>query len=265
MIRFLALDLDGTLVPHTLKISERNIAAVKAARDAGVTVTVATGRMHKSALPYVKQLGVEVPVITYNGGLVTELGTGEVLRKVELEKDLTQEMLELCREKGWYVQAYQDDRLLVGKDSEKARKYSHVAGVPFEAIGDDLWKIDKATKLLTIGTDEVEQAEIAEAFHRLFDHRGNIAQSLGTYVEITAPEAEKGKAVAFLCERLGISQDEVMAMGDADNDLGMLKFAKLGVAMGGAREEVKKIANHITGLCEEDGVAQAIEKYILNK
>ncbi len=95
MIRFLALDLDGTLVPHTLKISERNIAAVKAARDAGVTVTVATGRMHKSALPYVKQLGVEVPVITYNGGLVTELGTGEILRKVELEKDLTQEMLEL--------------------------------------------------------------------------------------------------------------------------------------------------------------------------
>lgn len=77
-------------------------------------------------------------------------------------------MLELCREKGWYIQAYKDDRLLVEKDSEKARKYSHVAGVPFEVIGGDLWKLDKVTKLLSIGTDEIEQAEIAEAFHRLF-------------------------------------------------------------------------------------------------
>lgn len=263
MIRFLAMDLDGTLVPHDLKISLRNEKAVQSAREAGVLVTVATGRMSPSAQPYVEQLKIDIPVITYNGAVITDPKSGKVLREEPLGKDLVCSLLDLCREKDWYIQAYQDDKLLVPEDNEKSRMYSHISGVPAVVLGNDLWKLSSATKLLAIASHSEEQEEMASSFREFFGAQGNVAESLGNYVEITSLQAEKSKAVAFLCDHYQIPMNEVMAIGDGGNDIGMIQLAGYGIAMGGAKEEIKKIALDITGKSEEDGVAQAIEKYIL--
>jgi HAD-superfamily hydrolase, subfamily IIB len=262
MVAFLAMDLDGTLVPHTLKISERNLKAVQAAREAGILVTVATGRMSPSASPYIKELGIDLPIITYNGAMITDMKTGKVLREEPLGKEVVKPLLELCREKGWYIQAYKDDRLLIYEENEKSRMYSRIAGVPAEVIGDELWQMERATKLLSIADNDEEQAEMAATFREYFGDKGNVAESLGSYVEITSLGAEKGKAVAFLCNHYGIPMSQVMAIGDGGNDIGMIQAAGIGIAMGGAKDKIKVLADGVTADAESDGVALAIEKYI---
>ena len=264
MIRFLAMDLDGTLVPHSLKISPRNEKAVRAAREAGVLATIATGRMSPSAKPYVEQLGIDIPVITYNGAVITDTKSGKVLREEPLTKEVVRPLMELCREKGWYIQAYHEDKLLVPEDNEKSRMYSQISGIPAIVLGDDLWKLDTATKLLSIASHREEQDEMAATFRKYFGDQGNVAESLGSFVEITSLQAEKSKAVAFLCDHYQIPMSAVMAIGDGGNDMGMIQSAGFGIAMGGARDDLKKIALEVTGLADEDGVAQAIEKHILN-
>lgn len=263
MIDFLAMDLDGTLVPSTLKLSEKNRQAVAAAKEKGVLVTIATGRMTPSAQPFVKQLGIDIPFITYNGAKITEPKSGKVWNEFPVDRKLTKSLLELCREKGWYIQAYQDDKLLVHEINEKSKLYSYISGVEAIAIGNELWKIDSATKLLAIASNREEQTEIGQAFRNYFSGQGNIAESLGNYVEITAPEAEKGKAVEFLCDYFNIPLHRAMAIGDGGNDVGMIQKVGFGIAMGGARKELKDIAKGVTGLSEDDGVAEAIGKYIL--
>lgn len=265
MIRFLAMDLDGTLVPHTLKISEENKDAVKKAQEAGVLVTVATGRMSPSAWPYIEQLQINVPVITYNGAVITDPQTGKKLKEAPVDKRLTRSLLELCREKQWYIQAYFEDRLLVYEKNKKSEMYSYISGVPAISIGDDLWSLDSATKLLSIADDDDQRNEMGETFRKYFSKQGNIAESLGNYVEITSMDAEKGKAVAFLCDHYGISIKNAMTIGDGGNDLGMIQVAGLGIAMGGASEKLKNLADHVTGFSEEHGVAQAIQQHILKR
>ncbi len=263
MIRLLVTDLDGTIVPHGLKLSDRTIEAIGKVKEKGILATIATGRMYASALPYIETLKIDLPVITYNGALVTDWKTQKVLREVPVDPSLVRDMLELCREKNWYIQAYRNDRLYVFEDSPKSRSYSHIAGVDFEAIGKDLWKVDSATKLLSIADHPEQQEEIAEAFQHHFGSRGNIAQSLGNYVEITDPQADKSIAIQFLCDELGFAMDEVMTLGDGGNDKGMLAAAGLGIAMGTSKEDVKAAANEVTLSAEEDGAALAIEKYLL--
>lgn len=263
MIDFLAMDLDGTLVPSSLTLSEKNLQAVASAKEQGVLVTVATGRMTPSARPFIDQLGIDVPFITYNGAKITDPKSGKIWNEFPVSRELTRSLLELCRERGWYIQAYQDDRLLVHEINEKSKLYSYISGIEAIAIGNDLWELDSATKLLAIATDPEEQAEIGKVFRRYFADQGNIAESLGNYVEITAPEAEKGKAVAFLCDHFNIPLQRAMAIGDGGNDAGMIQKVGFGIAMGDAKRELKNIAKGVTGLAENDGVAEAIHKYIL--
>jgi Cof subfamily protein (haloacid dehalogenase superfamily) len=262
-IKLIAVDLDDTLLDNSQKVSPRVKAAVRSAVAEGVAVTLSTGRMHRSALPYALELDLDIPLITYNGALIRSSLSGETLLHRPLEAQTAAEVLALFRERGWYIQAYIDDVLYVKERDAMSHYYEGVSGVKAIPIGDKLFSLDTApTKLLAMAEPEL-MAQIRPVLAAHFGDRLYAAISKPLYLEIVDPSVNKGTALEFLAKRLGIGREAVMAMGDSLNDLDMIQYAGWGVAMGNAREEVKKIARVVTGRNDADGVAEAIEKYVL--
>ncbi|HWR38784.1 MAG TPA: Cof-type HAD-IIB family hydrolase [Patescibacteria group bacterium] len=264
-IRLIAMDMDDTLLNSQLEISPRTREALMQARAQGVAVTIATGRMFRSALPYAHSLGLEVPLITYNGALIKSPLTGEVDFHGPVPLEKAKEVLRLCRQNGWYVQSYVNDQLYVREMDKYARYYSQLSGVEATVVGDSLYELDQApTKMLAMAEAE-EIARMQELFRQHFNGTLNIARSKPTYLEITDPAVNKGVALARLAERLGIDRQQVMAFGDSGNDLEMLRYAGWGVAMGNARDSAKAAARLVTASNDEDGIAAVVEQYVLRQ
>jgi Cof subfamily protein (haloacid dehalogenase superfamily) len=262
-IRLVALDLDDTLLDRSRKVSPRAKAAIKAAVAQGVTVTVATGRMYPSALPYARQLALDVPLITYNGALVRAALSGETLLHRPIAEATAHRLLALFRERGWHVQVYLNDVLFVRVRDANCRAYEAIAGLEAVSVGDELWSLKGApTKLLTMAEPH-RIPEIEAAVRELCGDRVYITASRPTFLEMTDPAATKGAALAFLAGRLGIGREAVMAVGDSMNDLDMIEYAGWGVAMGNAAPPVKAAARAVTAANDADGVAAAIEEYVL--
>lgn len=262
-IKLIAVDIDDTLLNPDNVISRRNAEVIRQAQEQGITVTIATGRMYCSARPFAQQLGIDVPLITYNGALIKNSLSGDVLHFQPIKPDIAAAVLELFQRQGWYIQTYIDDVLYVKEVSSKARQYEALAKVEAIALGDEVYARHKGLlKMLAIAERE-QLAVIQEAVRQEIGNELNIANSKVNYIELTHPLANKGIALDFLAKKLGIRQEQVMAIGDSTNDLDMLRYAGCSVAMGNAQDKVKKAARYVTLSNREDGVASAIEKYAL--
>ena len=263
-IRLVALDLDDTLLSKSLTVSPRTREAISRAMAKGVTVTVATGRMYCSALPYAQQLKLDVPLITYNGGLIRACFSGETIYHQPIDEEIAQGVLALFKEKGWYIQSYVDDVLYIADRNERAKYYETISGIEAVALGDNFYAMaGKPTKMLVLAKEN-QMEEIAYTVQTLYGDQLYLCRSKPTYLELTHPKVNKGQALDFLATSLGITSDQVMAVGDSYNDLDMIKYAGLGVAMANAADEVKAAAQAVTGHHDADGVAEAIETYILS-
>ena len=264
-IKLVATDLDGTLLRSDLTISDRTVATVQRAIEQGVIVTVATGRMYCSALPHAQRLGVNVPLITYNGALIKDAQTGKVLYERPLEEATAAKILAVSREKGWRVQSYLDDVLHVPCIDDMVRRYAQVAAVEPVCDGEAFFTHPgKPHKMLLLDTPDKLPAIQAE-MSRLFGDELHITTSKPTLLEFLHPQVCKGVAIAFLAERFGIKREEIMTIGDSSNDLEMIEYAGWGVAVANASEKVRATANAITTSHDEDGVAVAIERFVLGQ
>jgi Cof subfamily protein (haloacid dehalogenase superfamily) len=264
--KLLALDLDDTLLNEQFKISSRNIAAIQKIVLKGVMVTIATGRMFRSALPYARELKVDLPLITYHGALIKKAGSGEVLRHCPVPYDMALEILNLGEEKDFHLNLYLNDRLFIKEENENTRYYQTIASIPVETVGDLsrflLKEKIEPTKLTVIDLD----GRLEELQHMLrgkYPSQLSILQSRPNFLEITHKEATKGQALNFLAKKEGILREEIVAMGDSYNDIDMLQFAGIGVAMANAPQEVKNAVDVITRASTEDGVAAFLEEYLL--
>jgi Cof subfamily protein (haloacid dehalogenase superfamily) len=263
-IRLIAIDLDDTLLNNEIEVSPRAITAIRAAVAQGVTVTLATGRMFASAVIFARQIGLDVPLITYNGGLIRSALTGETLFHQPVPVDAAVDILNLFYHQGWYIQSYVEDKLYVDQLDDSALTYARLAKITPIAIGKKLYTMKAApTKLLGL-TDPDNVRPLIDKISGLFPGRVYATSSKAGYVEMMHPAVNKARALAFLADKLKINQTQVMALGDSLNDLDMLKYAGFGVAMGNAIPEVKAVAQAVTSGNDEDGVAEAIEKYVLN-
>lgn len=262
-IKLVAIDLDGTLLGDDLTISPRAKNAIRRAMDQGVQVTLATGRMYRSALPYAQELGVEVPLITYQGGLVKLSKTGEVLYHRELPLFYAREIIKKARGYGFQINSYVNDNLYVEEDTHLSRDYGKKTGVKVHVVDDLLdFLTTEPTKLLLIGREE-ELDVMQQECRQLFGDAVYITKSKYYFLEFTHPEATKGHGLMAVARWMGVSTDDIMAIGDSYNDLEMFCHAGLSVVMGNARDEVKAAADYVTATCEDDGVAEAIEKFVL--
>ena len=265
-IRLLAIDLDGTLVNDRLELDPRDVAAVKAATAAGVAVVLATGRMFKSSLRYAEPLGLNGPIINYQGAMVREIASGEVWYRCELTIPMQQRVLAFAEPRDWHANAYVDERVYTARPRPEADLYARIAMVPYEVVGPlSKWVRQDSTKMVLVDMDpEDVPARIAELSAWMGDV-GRVTRSLDWFVEVVNPQVSKARALAMVADRLGVAQADVCAIGDNMNDEDMVSWAGLGVAMGNAPAALKTVAKYVTASIDEAGVAQVIERFVIGK
>lgn len=265
-IKLIAIDLDDTLLDQDLKVSPRAVEAIQKAKAKGVQTTIATGRMYSSALPFAKQLEINLPLITYQGALVKNSLSDEVLVHKPVPLKLAREVISLVREKGHPINIYVNDRLFVEKLTEEGLAYARLSGVPINPVGDLIAFLkDEPTKILVVATEEDIRLLQEEFKARYSKDELHITTSKPYFLEFSHPQATKATALEYLIKLYGITREQVMAIGDSYNDLEMIEYAGFGVVMGNAKEDIKKVADYVGPSNDEDGVARIIEKYVLGK
>jgi len=261
--RLIAVDMDGTLLDDSKKITPRTAEAVRRASAEGVTVCLSTGRPLCGVRRYLDELALDTPVITCNGALIADASSGEVLfsRCVEPQD---------ARAVWIYGQAFDTticvwvrDRLYVNRIDERTEDYKKISGVEPEIIADFEALIREGiSKLLWYDTPEN-----ITVFREKLDTELNGGVSYLTsnpaFLEFFDSRVSKAKAMEFLGAHIGIAREEMIAVGDGENDLSMLEYAGLGVAMGNASEAVKSRCGHVTASNNDDGVAKVIERFCL--
>lgn len=263
--KLIAADLDDTFLDDNLEISSRNREAFRLAREKGLTVTIATGRMFRSALPIARSLGIDGPIITYQGALVKNVSDGEILthRPVPL-KDAKRVLAEGYKA-GIHMNVYINDSLYVDKITEESQGYAEQSGVDPIPVGNLIeFLAEEPTKILYIAKPDLLdrlQRELTDQFGESL----YITKSKPYYLEFMHPHATKMHALQQLAHKLGILPEEIIAFGDSYNDIEMIEYAGLGVAMANAPEEIKVKAKMVTTSNNDDGVARVIEEFVLNK
>lgn len=267
MIKLIAIDLDGTLFDKEKNISDENIKAIKKAKEKNIKVVIATGRPISGVLPVLEKLNLttnEDYVITYNGAKVFNVGTKEVISSSTIlgsdVKSLYNESLRL----GVNFHAFREtDELITPKHNPYTDVESKINKVPdllfdFNKIKDE----DKFIKAMMVDSDE-NITKIMPLVDSNFTTSFSMVRSSKIFLEFLNKKTHKGFAVIALANYLNISLDEVMAIGDAGNDIPMIEIAGVGVAMENAFKEVKEKAKFITLDNEHSGVSYAINKYAL--
>lgn len=256
-------DMDGTLLNSQRQITSGVRKAIAKAVDAGAVFTVATGRMHKSALPHVKGIGLEVPIITYNGAMIKSTD-GKELYASYLEESVVKELLDFAFGEGLHIQLYSDDELYFAFDGPKAQRYCAAAGVEGHAVGKDIYQhMTRVPKMLIIAEDAQHGDELVASLQAKFSGRIEAVKSTDVYIELIKPGVNKASSIARLAELFDISPDQVLAIGDSNNDISMIKAAQYGVAMGNANDDVKAAADYFVSDNDHDGVAEALERFCL--
>ena len=239
-----ACDLDGTLLGPDLVFAESTRAGVTALRTAGVTVVICTGRMLSSAGPRAAELGIRSgPIVCYGGALVADLESGEWLRHVPIEGDAAAALLRFARRRGLHVNAYVDDALYVEDDDEWTRWTTGYAKVDATLVGDLLPVVRRGPTKLVIAAEPHVAAAVAPEVSRRFAGALRAATSLPHFVEINAVGVTKAATLEWLrAERLCVSPERTVACGDGLNDVDMLEWAAVGVAMAEGAEGARGVA-----------------------
>ncbi|WP_163539514.1 Cof-type HAD-IIB family hydrolase [Gracilibacillus sp. YIM 98692] len=239
-IRLIALDMDGTLLNEQDEVTQACKDAIKKARDKGVEVIISTGRHYRTSAPVAKELDIHY-LVTVNGSEVWTL-SGELISRQHLDAAIVSKLVEL---------------------KEKHQTWAWLASV------DQVWRGEVPTDIdahqwLKFGFD-TDNHEVKEEIIRTIEEWGEVewSNSSLTNIEVNALGVNKAAAIEIVADRLGLKMDQVMAVGDSLNDIKMIKKAGLGIAMGNAQDEVKKASNWVTASNREDGVAKAIEKWVL--
>lgn len=262
-IKLFAMDLDGTLLNKEKQITPACRKAIAEMYAAGVIPTIATGRMYNASRRYALQLGLDVPIVTYNGALIKSV-SGKVYYEGFLNPYTVSAIYDFCRAKGWYYQSYQDDVLYFDRYTDRSALYEQSINAKGVTLGDEIYSIkDRVPKLLIITSGNDESDAVAAEFNEHFAGRAVGAKSQLNYVEIMAPHVSKADGLKRLAEKLGFSIENVMAIGDGNNDVPMLREAGFSAVMGSANDDVKACGKAVVADSEHDGVAEAIYKYVL--
>lgn len=271
-IRLIALDLDGTVFNDQKQVTPRTVAAIRAALDKGVTVIPATGRTANGVPPEFGQMPGVRYALTSNGATVTELATGRRLVSLTFDAEQAIALYDALQEFGGIMALFVDgfayaarsEEALVDKYvPENLRRYFKDTRILVDDVHATLREHPNAIEKFSIiyQSDAVRDAaweKIASTF------AVEATSSVPRNLELNAPGVTKGRGLMALAKELGLRREQVMACGDSGNDLAMIEQAGLGVAMGNATPDIIAAADYVTLDNNHDGVAAAIEKFVLN-
>ncbi len=271
-IGLIALDLDGTLIGEDLELGPRIVAAIRAARERGVAVSIVTGRMTTSALPFARRLGLVDPIVAYQGALVRALPTpdadprlGRILAHRPLAADAARDVIAWSKEVGLEPHVNHLERFVIQADDPRAEDYSTFLGARAEMV-DDLraWLCHPVSKVISVAaaSDPIPESILAEG-RRRFAGRAAVTISHPRFLEFLAPGVSKLVGVRHLARRAGVPLGRVLAVGDQFNDLEMIAGTGHGAAMPGAPLAVRAAGRYLAPPLAEEGAAQLIEQLVL--
>ncbi len=271
-IKMVALDLDGTTLNSRREITERTRRSFEKAAEKGVHIVVSTGRTYSALPPQLEEIPSIKYAITSNGAHINLLESGESIFDSFISEKAEKEILRLYRKYDCEIEIFVDGQAFMDESYyEYIKKYGlkhrsaeyvlwsrrPVKGIA-KKLTDNSGRIENVNYCFS-STDELEKARAeVEAIPE-----ATITSSFLTNLEVGGPDTSKKAALEELMKRLGIDRSELMCCGDAPNDIAMIEFAGLGVAVGNAWGGTAEHADYITGTNDEDGVAQAIEKFVL--
>ncbi len=267
MIRLLATDLDGTLVDHQGHIADEDVAALRRARELGVTVVVATGRMPTIIDDFLDRLEVteDEPVVGAQGGVVA-LRNGDILHTLTIPRDVAEDGAAVAREFGAVPAFYTTHDILMERVAFSPEEDAYWLGSTRRYDPDALAHIDDdLIKILAVHTDVERAGELLVAFRQRLGDRAEVVRSHHWFVEAVNPRATKGAAIAWIAQQRGIAREEVLAIGDAGNDVSMLQWAGHSAAPADATPEARAAAEWIAPPQHEHAVAAALDHFLFSR
>lgn len=269
-IQLLVLDIDGTIAGVENVIREPVKQAIRAAQAQGIQVAIATGRMYQSALRFHQDIGSTLPLMVYQGALIKDPSSHQVLRHWTVPGELVLRLLDHFERPELRqllsVHFYINDQLFVREITSETTAYAARSGIQPIAVG-DLRQVltSEPTKVLALSDDiELIDTLLGNLRNLYTPAELYLTKSVATFFEATHPAVSKGTAVQYLAEEhLGLRPENVMVIGDNFNDLEMIEYAGIGVAMGNAPDAVKAAANWVAPDVEQDGAAIAISEILL--
>ncbi len=264
-IQLVAIDLDGTLLNSSKQITDTTAAIIRTARrDVGTHIVLASARPPRSVMPFYDLLELEAPMINYNGALVYDPLSRRVILHKPIPAENVRKLVTFARTlypdvlvsaevmDEWYT-----DRLDMTYATETARHCKPDVIAPV-----DEWFDQQMTKLLLLGEPD-RLREVGLAILREFEHQVVVMQTEGTLLQIMHATVSKAQALRAVANEMHVSREHVMAIGDNANDIGMLQWAGIGVAMANAIPEVQAVADYVTDHHDADGAAKAIHEIII--
>lgn len=261
--KLIAADIDGTLVNNKREITPKTKRKIHEAIERGVIFAISSGRPVQGVQLITRQLEVDIPVITYNGAMVITGESRKIIYSCPMKDEDVRQVEKLGKERNTTIAIWADNELYVNRIDERAANYGQLSGT--EAI-----LYDNVEKLIDKGVSKIlwyDEVERINAFQKelknILNPTINCHTSQPFFLEFVDVDASKAIALEKLGEYYGISREEMIAVGDGFNDLSMIEYAGLGVAMENAPPEIKQAADFVTLSNENDGVAYVIDKFIL--
>ncbi|WP_426139354.1 HAD family hydrolase [Pseudomonas sp. DWP3-1-2] len=262
-VRFLLSDVDGTLLRPDHSLSQANMDAVARLRVAGILFTIASSRPPRAMRQQVKALGIDLPYVGFNGGNIIN-PDGSLMEAYRIAEPAARTCIDLFTQHPVALWVFADDQwFLMDPDGDYVEHERNTLG--YEPVRVESFEpyMDRVDKIVAASKDFDLLIRLESELNPLIDGLALAARSQRYYLDVTALDANKGKALLTLAERFGIDRSHTAAIGDGGNDVAMFHQAGLSIAMGQGEESVRREADHVTGTNLEDGVATAIERYIL--
>lgn len=266
--KMIVLDLDGTLTNNKKEITPRTKQALMQAQAAGVHVVLASGRPTYGIVPLAEELKLKENdgfILAFNGGKIIDCTNNEVLFEQKLDEQLVPILFQEAKKAGMEILTYQGEGIAAtNKDDEYVQHEAFINKMPVMQYDDFLNQlVYPINKCLIVG-DPTPLHELEIRLAKELEGKMDVYRSADFFLECVPLGIDKARALDRLISSLRISREEVIACGDGYNDLSMIRFAGLGVAMANAAQDIQSEADFVTLSNEEDGVAHVIEHFILS-
>ncbi len=265
----LVVDIDGTLINQAGAISEADRQALVRVTDAGIRVSLSTGRVSQACRSVLELLSLDGYHVFADGALVADPRSDREVYVEPISREMVKEMVDFIHEHEMRIDFYSSRQFFVEKEDWATDIRRSFFGIePTLTDLNRLWQSERIIKGTLVVRSPEEKAQ-ADSFYRYFNDRLNFSWTMTPaypdvdFINVISREVSKGRALEELASFLGIELSGVVAIGNGDNDVSLLSAAGTGIAMGNSPDGLKSVADHIVPDVERSGVAVAVEKYVL--